>query len=104
MLTSAVGVTPVVTGGVTLFVGFGSPVGDTTPATFVSVVPATGAVTVKVRFVACTIVNVPRFQVTVPPLVVPPPLAPTKVTPTGRASVTTTPTASEGPRFVTLMV
>ena len=43
--TSATGVTPVTTGGVTLFVGFGSLVGELTLAELVRK-PATGAVTV----------------------------------------------------------
>jgi len=44
-LTSANGVTEVITGGVTLFVGAGSPVGEFTVAVFVSE-PFAGAVTV----------------------------------------------------------
>lgn len=52
MLTakSTTGVTPVTTGGVTLFVGTGSPVGVFTLATFVKL-PLTGAVTIRVRLV-----------------------------------------------------
>ena len=44
---SASGVTDVVTGGVTLFVGIGSPVGEPPVARFV-MEPETGAVTVSV--------------------------------------------------------
>ena len=47
---SATGVIVVITGGVTLFVGFGSLVGPPTLATFVNPPPA-GALTVKVKFV-----------------------------------------------------
>ena len=45
---SASGVMEVMTGGVTLFVGVGSPVGEFTFAVFVNV-PLAGAVTVTVR-------------------------------------------------------
>ena len=48
--TSVTGVTPVTTGGVTLFVGTGSPVGPPTFATFVKL-PLTGTVTINVRLV-----------------------------------------------------
>ena len=48
--TSVTGVTPVTTGGVTLFVRFGSGVGELTLAVFVNVPPA-GAVTIKFKFV-----------------------------------------------------
>ena len=44
---SATGVTVVVTGSVTLFVGIGSPVGEPPVATFV-IEPEAGAVTVRV--------------------------------------------------------
>ena len=104
MLTakSTTGVTPVTTGGVTLFVRIGSP-GVLTFATFVSE-PLVGAVTIKVRFVVWLFVMAPKLHVTKPALVVPPPVALTNVTPTGNVSVTVTLLAVDGPKFVTLMV
>ena len=69
----ASGVTVVVTGGVTLFVGVGSGVGDVTFATFVSE-PEAGAVTVTVTFVTWLLVSVPKFQMTRLPLGVPLPV------------------------------
>ena len=103
MLTSDTGVMVVVTGGVTLFVGVGSPVGEPTLAKFVSV-PLAGAVTDTLRFVVCVEAIVPRFHVTKPPATTPLPLGTTDVTPTGSVSVTMTPLALEGPLFVTVMV
>ena len=100
---SASGVTVVVTGGVTLFVGVGSGVGEPTLAKFVSV-PLAGAVTDTVRFVVCDATSVPKFHVTSPPATAPLPLGTTDVTPTGSVSVTMTPLALEGPLFVTVMV
>ena len=97
---SATGVTVVVTGGVTLFVGVGSGVGEPTLAKFVSV-PLAGAVTVTVRLVFCAAASVPKFHVTRPLLVTPLPLALTNVTLLGKVSVTITPLAGVGPRFVT---
>src|SRR5438093_1240028 len=44
-------------------------------------------------------VTVPRFQVTTPAASAPPPVAPTKVVPAGRASEITTPVASALPAF-----
>ena len=92
------------TGGVTLFVGIGSGVGEPVLAKFVKVVPLAGAVTVKVKFVACAAVKVPSVQITLPPFVVPLPLALTNITPTGSASVTVTLLALDGPKFVTEIV
>ena len=103
-LTSAEGVTVVNTGGVTLFKTFVSPVGEPALATFVSATLITGAVTVRVRFVACNADIVPRFHVTTPLAFEPLPLALKNVTPTGSVSVTNTPAALDGPRFVTLIV
>jgi hypothetical protein len=91
------------TGGVTLLVLLGSPVGELTLAVFVSV-PEAGAVTVTVTLLTWPLVNVPRLQLTTPLLLAPPPLALTKVTPNGSVSVTTTPLALEGPKFVTEIV
>ena len=100
---SASGVTVVVTGGVMLFVGIGSPVGEPPVAMFV-MEPEAGAVTVKVTLLTWLLVNVPKFQITLPPFVVPPPVVLTNVTPLGNASVTVTLLALDGPKFVTVMV
>ena len=100
---SASGITVVVTGGVTLFVGTGSPVGEPTLAMFVNV-PLAGEVTVTVRFVADAEASVPKFQVTIPFAFAPLPLALIKVTLLGNVSVTVTLLAADGPRFVTEMV
>ena len=99
-LTSASGVTVVVTGGVVLFVGFGSFVGGPTLAMFVTE-PVAGAVTVTVRFVTWLLLNVAMFQVTKPLLVAPLPLALTNVMFAGNVSVTMMPDADDGPKFVT---
>ena len=105
--TSACGnaefVTVVMTGGVTLFVGFGSPVGVLTIATLVNE-PEAGAVTVTVTLLTWPLVNRPKLQFTTPLLFMPPPVALTKLTPTGKVSVTTTPLALDGPKFVTDIV
>ncbi len=103
MAKSATGVTEVITGGVTLFVGFGSSVGEVTLAVLVKV-PATGAVTIRVKFVVTLAAKVANDQLTTPLLAEPPPFVLTKVTPAGKASVTTTLLAVEGPKFVTEMV
>ena len=104
MLTakSTTGVTPVTTGGVALLVNWGSP-GVLTFATFVSE-PLVGAVTTNVRLVVWLFVKVPKLHVTKPAFVTPPPVALTKVTPTGNVSVTVTLLAVDGPKFVTLIV
>jgi hypothetical protein len=99
----ATGVTVVVTGGLVLFVGFGSPVGELTVAMFV-IAPLAGAVTFKVKFVIALAAKVPSDQLTIPAMFVPPPVALTNVTPTGKLSVTTTPPADDGPAFVTVIV
>jgi hypothetical protein len=101
--TSADGVTTVGTGGLTLFVRFGSGVGELTLATFV-ITPPAGALTVNVKLLTCPDARLPTAQLATPPFVVPPPLAPTKTAPPGNASVTTTPPAAEGPKFVTVIV
>jgi hypothetical protein len=101
--TSATGVTVVMTGGVTLFVGLGSPVGELTLATFVSE-PEAGAVTVTVTLLTWPLARVPKLQLTTPLLFTPPPVALTNVTPAGSASVTTTLLALDGPKFVTDIV
>src|SRR5579871_4095889 len=98
MLTSATGVTVVMTGGLVLFNRFVSPVGELTLARFVKVAPLAGAVTVTVRLVACNAVSAPRFQNTLPLLLVPLELALTNVTPTGNVSVTTKVLALDGPK------
>src|SRR5579859_3078015 len=101
--TSATGVTVVTTGGVTLFVRFGSPVGVPTVAMLVSV-PLAGAVTVSVTLLTAPLARLPKFQVMAPALFVALPLALTKLAPVGRASVTVTLLAVDGPKFVTLIV
>jgi hypothetical protein len=101
--TSATGATVVMTGAVTLFVLFGSPVGVLTLAVFVSV-PLAGAVTVTVILLIWPLAKVPRLQLTTPLVFNPPPVALTNVTPNGKVSVTTTPLALDGPKFVTDIV
>jgi hypothetical protein len=91
------------TGAVTLFVLFGSPVGELTAATLVSE-PLAGAVTVTVTLLTWPLANVPRLQPTTPLVLTPPPEALTKLTPNGRVSVTTTLPALDGPKFVTEIV
>jgi hypothetical protein len=101
--TSATRVTVVMTGAVTLFVLFGSPVGELTLAKLVSE-PLAGAVTVTVRLLTWPLANVPKLQLTTPLVLTPPPVALTNVTLAGRVSVTTTLLALEGPKFVTEIV
>jgi hypothetical protein len=101
--TSATGVTVVMTGTVTLFVLLGSPVGELALTVFVSV-PLAGAVTVTVRLLTWPLVSVPKLQLTTPLVFTPPPVALTNVTPKGSVSVTTTPLALDGPKFVTDIV
>jgi hypothetical protein len=103
MPTSATGVTVVMTGTVTLFVEFGSPVGELTLAMLVNE-PLAGAVTVTVILLIWPLLNVPKLQLTTPLLLTPPPVAETKVTPRGNVSVTTTLPALDGPKFVTDIV
>jgi hypothetical protein len=91
------------TGRVTLFVLFGSPVGELTLATFVSD-PLAGAVTVTVTLLTWPPVSVPKLQFTTPLLFTPPPVALTNVTPNGNVSVTVTLLALDGPKFVTEIV
>src|SRR5438132_647915 len=100
---SATAVTVVITGGVTLFVLFGSLVGEVTFAVLVNV-PLAGAATVTVTLVVVPLASVPKFQFTMPLLSTPPPLAETNITPAGKLSVTTTLLALEGPKFVTEIV
>jgi hypothetical protein len=99
---SANGVTVVTTGGVTLFVRFGSGVGEVTLAVLVNV-PLAGAVTIRMKFVVALAANEARFQLTTPELFTPPD-ALTKITPAGKASVTTTLLAVDGPKLVTEIV
>ena len=82
---------------------FGSPVGVLTLAVFVSV-PLAGAVTVTVTLLTWPLASVPRLQLTTPLVLTPPPLALTNVTVAGKVSVTTTPLALDGPKFVTEIV
>jgi hypothetical protein len=82
---------------------FGSPVGELTLATFVNE-PLAGAVTVTVTLLTCPLANTPKLQLTTPLLFNPPPVALTKVTLAGNVSVTTTPLALDGPKFVTEIV
>ena len=91
------------TGGVTLFVGTGSGVGEPVLAKFVSD-PLAGAVTINVRFVVCAAAKVPSDQITLLPFEVPLPLALTNATPAGNASVTVTLLALDGPKLVTEIV
>ena len=91
------------TGAVTLFVLFGSPVGELTAATLVSV-PLAGAVTVTVTLLTWPLASVPNVQFTTPLLLAPPPVALTNVTVAGNVSVTVTLLAVEGPKFVTEIV
>ena len=101
--TLATGVTVVMTGGVTLFVLFGSTVGELTPATLVSE-PLAGAVTVTVTLLTWPLAKVPKLQLTTPLVLAPPPVALTNVTPSGNVSVTVTLLALDGPKFVTDIV
>jgi hypothetical protein len=101
--TSATAVTVVMTGGVTLLVLLGSPVGELTLAVFVSV-PLAGAVTVTVTLLTWPLANVPNVQLTTPLVLIPLPLADTNVTVAGSVSVTTTLLALDGPKFVTDIV
>jgi hypothetical protein len=103
MPTSATGVTVVMTGGVMLFVLFGSPVGELTLAKLVNV-PLAGAVTVTITLLTWPFAKVPKVQLTTPLLLIPLPLADTNVTVAGRVSVTTTLLALDGPKFVTEIV
>jgi hypothetical protein len=91
------------TGTVTLFVELGSPVGELTAATLVSV-PLAGTVTVTVRLLTWPLANVPKLQLTTPLVLTPPPVALTNVTLAGRVSVTITLPALDGPKFVTEIV
>ena len=100
---SATGVTVVITGGVILFVLFGSPVGELAVAMLVSE-PLAGAVTVTVTLLTPPLARAPKVQLTTPLLLTPLPLALTKVTPAGKASVTTTLLAADGPKLVTEIV
>src|SRR5258706_300130 len=103
MPTSATGLTPVITGGVTLLVEFGSLVGELTLAVLVSE-PLAGTVTTTVRLLTWPLARLPRLQLTTPLLFTPLPLALTNVTDAGNASVTTTLLAIDGPKFVTEIV
>ena len=102
--TGATFSTVVVTGGVTLFVGTGSPVGEPALAVFV-IPPRTGAVTVRLKLVALFAASVPRFvQMIWLPLTVNPAVAETNVTFAGKLSVTDKLAADDGPPFVTIIV
>src|SRR5260221_618307 len=103
MAKSATGVTVVPAGKLVLFVESKSGVSEETVAVFV-IVPVTGAVTVTVTFVAAFAARFPSDHVTVPALVVPPPLALTKTTFTGSTSLATMLVAVDGPEFVTVIV
>jgi hypothetical protein len=91
------------TGGVTLFVLFGSPVGELAVAVLVNE-PEAGAVTVTVTLLTWPLVKAPKLQLTRPLLFNPPPVALTNVTLAGNVSVTTTLLALDGPKFVTKIV
>jgi hypothetical protein len=96
-------VTVVITGTDRLLVELGSPVGVLTLAVLVSE-PEAGAVTVTLTLLTWPLANVPKLQFTTPLLLAPPPVAETKVTPSGNVSVTTTLLALDGPKFVTEIV
>ena len=66
---------------------------------FVSVPGTDGVITLISRFTVSSLATGPTTQVTVPDACAQPALASSKVTPTGRVSVTVTPVASSGPRF-----
>jgi hypothetical protein len=91
------------TGGVMLFVLFGSTVGELTLATLVNE-PLAGAVTVTVTLLTWPLASVPKLQFTTPLVLTPPPVALTNVTLAGRLSVTITLPALDGPKFVTDIV
>jgi hypothetical protein len=74
-----------------------------TLATFVNE-PLAGAVTVTVTLLTWPLVNEPKLQFTTPLLLTPPPVALTNVTVGGNVSVTVTPLALDGPKFVTEIV
>src|SRR5712691_3090119 len=98
---STTGVTVVRTGGVRLFVKFGSAVGLPTLAVLVRLAPLAGAVTMSVRLVLAPAARLPRsVQMICRPVNTPPALALTKVTPVGRSSVTVSLLAAVGPRLV----
>ena len=103
-LTSAEGLTAEMTGGAVLLVGFGSRIGLPALAVFVRLEPSAGAVTVMVKLVLVLASKAMFVQMTWLPLRNPPPLALTKVTLIGRASVTERPLSGEGPRLVMLRV
>ena len=98
-------VTAVTTGGVTLFVGFGSGVGLPPLAMFVTV-PREIEITVNVRFVPVPAAKSPRpLQITWPiPFVVVAGSELTNARPTGKLSVTDNEVAVDGPKFVTEIV
>src|SRR5438270_290834 len=98
MPTSATGLPPVMTGGVRLLVEFKSIVGELTLAMLVRE-PLGGAVTVTVRLLTWPLARSPKLQFTTPPLLMPLPLAFTKVTDAGKVSVTTTLLAMDGPKL-----
>src|SRR5438045_2257139 len=97
--------TVVTTGGVVLFVGFGSGVPLPPVAMLVTLTPFAGAVTFKLRFVIASyarllrLPHLPSF-----PTRRSSDLALTKLTPAGKESVTVTLLAVDGPKFVTLIV
>ena len=105
---SACGVTAVLTCAPpfvpTLFVGFGSLVGDEADA-LLNNEPLAGAFIVTVNAaVALESKVVAGHVTTLPPPKVPPPLALTNVAFAGSASTVTMLLAVDGPRFVTVMV
>src|SRR5258706_299239 len=103
MPTSAIGLTPVITGGVTLLVEFGSLVGELTLAVLVSE-PLAGKGVAKGKGVDFGGGRIIKKQITTPPFFTPLPPALTKVTVAGRLSVTTTLLATDGPKLVTEIV
>jgi hypothetical protein len=68
-------------------------------------VPASGAITVRVKLAVPPLLRVGRVgQVTTPPLARPPPVALKKLAPAGNTSVSATLLAEEGPKLVTVIV
>ena len=105
MVTSAIGVTLVNTGGLVLFVRLGSLTRLRTVAVLVRLAPSAGAVTVRIRFVLEPAARSPIFtQRTWAPFSTPPAEALTKVTPAGKSSVTDKLVAMDGPTLETVIV
>src|SRR5947207_2867959 len=102
---SAEGGTPTeVVADAVLLAGFGSASLPLTVAELVMLPAVAGEVTVMVIVALAPEARLPTEQVTVPAEFAHPVLAETKVTPTGRVSVTVTPVAGLGPLLVAVTV